>query len=585
MPVQIPQLKRIGPSAPESVGRIDVDLPDGTKAVAQTAGAIENLAQKGLNYAYDLEDQAIDLTATKAASDYEVKYKTELQKAKSIEGDPTDAYTRFDQDSNTWRDEILKNYEGADERTKRKILEKIDRTNLTLRDQRAVSEQLQYATYEKKTTEDAINLRKEGVLGAIELADVKDPDTFLSLEVQLDEIRKLRIDSGRRNRLLTTDEQGNERLTPQLAMQIRKDTSEALENAITTLNASGKTEEAAYLMEKYKDDILADTKTKLVKGNKDSEVKNQALLAVDQVKFMDPEAAMAKLTKIANLEVREKSLEILDAQQRRIQNAKDRAAKETYENLADYVSSKGFVSLAEMKDDETYKRLEGRLKQSQRAALEKLVAAPKNSDEAVKAKVYDLSLGGHFQGMNYADFLHATAGLNQKDRAAFERKWKSDNETTGVEQSKMVSYMGKQLENQLYGAGYLKKDFGKWTPKSDKKRVQAYDEMMIAIESFPPGTSVVEQQKWVREFVAKKIKGEAFTGMSDQPQKFQSAPPPKREAPKTPAKTETSEMTFEEKKAWVVKWQKANPGRIFDPRKKADIEAVAAFAKANKDKQ
>lgn len=567
MPVQIPKLNRTGPAAPESMGQIRADLPDGTRAVEQTVNGLERLGENAIKIENDLEDQAIDLAATRAASDYEVKYKTELTKAKAIEGDPTDAYTKFDADSATWRDEVLKKYESADDRTKRKIQEKIERVNLSLRDQRAVGEQLQYAAFEKKTTDDAVNLRKEGLLGSIELADAKDPDTFLSLEVQLDEIRKLRIESGRRNGLLTVDEKGNERMSPQLQMQIKKDISEGLHDAIVTLNASGKTEEAAYLLDRYKDDILADTKTKLLKGKEESEIKNMALLEVDKVKGLGPEAAMNRIMKIENLQVREKALEVIDAQQRRIENAKERAAKETYEDLAEYVSKKGFVSVAELKDDEVYKRSEGRIKQSQRAALEKLISAPKNSDEEVKAKMYDLSIGGQFQGMSYPDFLHASAGLNQKDRAAFEKKWKSDNETTGVEQSKMVSYMGKQLENQLFAAGYLKKDLGKWTKKSDLKRVQAYDEMMSAIESFPPGTSVIEQQKWLREFVSAKVKGEVFKGLGDQPQKFQSAPPPKRESPKAAAAPAPAEMTREDKLKWISKWQKANPGRIFDPKK------------------
>ncbi len=57
MPIQIPQLKRIDPTEPASVGRIDVNLPDSTKADAQTSRGLVDLGKDAVDYFQKVENK------------------------------------------------------------------------------------------------------------------------------------------------------------------------------------------------------------------------------------------------------------------------------------------------------------------------------------------------------------------------------------------------------------------------------------------------------------------------------------------------------------------------------------------------
>lgn len=588
MAVQIPTLRRVGAPEPQSVGRIDVDLPDVVKPQSVINSAIQNTAEAGIKVMEKAENDAADLAATQASAEFEAKYKTELGKAKLIEGDPTEVYSKFDADEKTWQDEIINKYEGASSKTKEAIRNRIQKTSWSLLDQKEVSRAIQYSKFDTNTTNDSIKLKQDNMLAAAELIDAKNPESLIGLRRAVADIQDIRYGYGSRNGMMIEDEDGNKKPIKTLQLQLKKDLSEGLVNAISTLSAVGKVDEAQMLMDEYKDVLTADAQMKLSKENKSSAINNEALMEIEKVKYLPNDEAMAKLDKIKNLEVREKAQEKLDSRQRRIENAIEREQKATYEGLADYVKGKGFLTVSELEEDPVYRGKRDRLSAKGQKDIEAMIEKPKESNPVVLEAAYNKLFTPEFANMTYPELMATTAGLSEKDKTKFEKKWQDAKEQTAPEQRQMIQYMGKSLERELLRTNIVKSQrSGRGLTKdSIKKKNQIYSDMLTAIESFPPGYSPLQQEKWVKEYVTFHIKEEAATG-SVNPLKFQSAPPAGRGTVTPPTATERKEqatrrvLTPAEKQEAAVAWFAAK-NRTFDAKKGDTIAELTRIYETSK---
>lgn len=577
MAIQLPSLNRISPQGPELSGRIDTNVANSAQATGQIAQSVSGVTNEVADYQEKVEEHAVQVAAIEAANKYEIQYRGALASAKKFQGDPSNIYSKIDEDSQKWQDDIIGENENASPRLQQAIREKITLANSSLRDKQATQHGLQYETYAKNITDSAVGLKAQGVLDSIETVSKDDPKSLIPAQIQIDDIKKLRVEEGRREGLVVTDDKGNENYSPILKMRILKDTSKSLKDAIISLNAAGKTDEAKMMMDKFGDDILSEDKTKLLGDHKDAQLQNKALSAVNDIsyKYKDPVDQMKALDKISDLSVREKAQGILHTQQTRIEQAKEMAGKQTYEDLSNYVRNKKYVTVDEMKSDPFVKQMLGkdRMSQKQIDSLEEQVDAPKRSDVTTRGKMYDLMIKGDLSKMSYGEIQANSTGLNTSDRNKLFARWESDTHQSEPEKKQMITYMGGRLEKELQAAGAISKEFGRYSNSDEVKRTKALDSMMETIDSFPPGTSISEQDKWIRGYATSYLKGEVFKGLP-QSKKFESAPTPKQEAktseaapnPTTAASPQnTRQLTNDEKTQWLVKFRKVN-GRTFSPK-------------------
>lgn len=587
MPVQLPTVNRFAPQAPQTVGRIQTQVPDGSQAfgalteqVAKGAGAVAENFMKA-------EEQAADLTALQASVERNTVEEVELAKLRAIEGDPTEAYAEYDRQYQVREQEFLKKYEGASGLTRSKIQEKLTRSRALLYEKRHVNEASQFSAYAKKTDDSAVSLSQDGMLDASQVLNVEQPDSFLTLRAHIDDIRKTRIEAGRRNGFVSTDENGNERLSPYLVSEIKKDVSTGLQNVIKTLNDAGRVEEANQLLNEYHDDLTAKARTDLISGNKDARINNEALAAVDKIRYLNPEAGLAQINKIQDLSVREKAMDKWDTYQRQIKQQKDRASEQAFEDASEYVrkrqeSGQNLVDINDLHDDKVFKSLVDRMDSKSVSAIEELVEAPKHSNEKALETAYNTMFKGGFAGMSPAQFDRTMHGLSSTDRTMFRSQYVEANKESGAEQSKMVSYMGTQLTKQMQAAGIIKEQNGRYDNKSEIKNTQYYNEMMAIIDTMPPNASIQDQQKAVMSFVNAKLKEEAFTSFGGGTRKMPSAPPASTSAVKgqtmsgTPVPKSKEKPSIdappvrppsrEEKQQMAALWYKTYK-RPFDPSK------------------
>jgi hypothetical protein len=566
----------MGPAGQEPTGRIRTEVPDASRAVAQISGQVEKLGGQVVDYFQKAEDDQVDLTSRVAASEYEQKKKAAMRQAQMFEGDPNEVYQKLRENRDAWENEVNEKYSNVSERTKQAIKERILGVDRTIDDQIAMNYETQLHAWDKKNTDAEIASKKENASWAAETVNINDDASFNRLRVAINEIKDARYKSGTRRGLVSkqVDAEGNaiEESAPSLRYEIKKDASEAIENVVRILHASGKMDEAQKIMDEFKDDILADAKSKLLKHKDEKTIFHKAAVEIQKVRGLDPKKALEHFDRIKDLEVQEKARAMYHTRQVQQEKITEVTTKRAFEEVNDHLrdlekKNRPIRTVDQFRNDPFVSKMMEKdlLTTKQIRDLEKHIEKPEQSNEKVLNNAYEAMFDAQsFANLSYGEMKSLTAGLSEKDANYFEKRWADARSETPSEQSKMITYMGKQLQEQLFEAKKLKKEYGRWTDKSERFRIQEYGEMLKAIETFPPGMSQIEQSKWVKEFVSKRLAGEVFTGLARKPQKFESKPEPKA-TPKPVEDASSRKLEPDEKRKVMEMFYKEN-GRSFNPK-------------------
>ena len=584
MAIQVPQLQRLAPAAPATAGRIETQVADTSVAQATMNKSVTSVLDTGMKVANVMEDNAASLASTRAGLEFGTRYKVELNKLESYKGDPTEAYSKFDEQSAGWENEVSEKYAGASERVRAAVQERIQKTKWELADKRQMNQASQYAKYDQETTDASVKLKIDNALTGIETLDASSPEAFrtsvIPLQMQINGIKDDRLAKGKRDGLVRVDENGNLDPSPQVKEQIRRDVSTVIENSIKTLNAVGKTEEAKALMDEYGDQMTAKDRVELSKGTKESKVTNDSLVLASQFYGLPPDVAMARLEKTnASPEIKEKAQANLSTHFKRLDDMKDLRSKQNFESLATYVGKSTHIDVNELENDEVYKRLSPNMTEKQRESIRQMLEAPKTSDESVKAKAYEKLFNGEFTGMSFADLKDQTRGLSKPDAKVFETAWRTSNDDTQPEKRQQTTYMGTQLRMQMQEAGMIKKNsYGRFENKDEVKFTRVSNKLMDVLQHLPKNASMVDQNKFVRDFVQAELKGQVFEPTPVAP-KLQSAPAAQQGSQLKPAPAVP--VTQEQTAKFMADFSAKN-GRLWNSRNKADMDAFNKFRAGGK---
>ena len=102
MPIQIPQVKRFDAVAPESVGRIETQLPDTSRATQQVQQAASGLLNEAQEYQDRVEKQTAEVEANARTNELDRWYKAKMYGTKDQTGlkyrddNPSPLYDQFD---------------------------------------------------------------------------------------------------------------------------------------------------------------------------------------------------------------------------------------------------------------------------------------------------------------------------------------------------------------------------------------------------------------------------------------------------------------------------------------------------------
>lgn len=565
MAVQVPGLNRFQETAPPSVGRLEVRAPDLQQAIAPQQKAFGNLVEKGADAFLDVIKQKADTEGLKSANEMQTYLNRSLTDAKQSQDDPTHVYQQLDESEEKKFAEIRDRYKDATSETQAAVQDQLLKSRQRFNDNKVSAYSVQNDKYQTTIANDGVKLRQYKMMDDTAHLDVSNPETTIPLDSTLAEIYDLRMKSAVKRG--AAKEIRNEKgdvigfdANPSVKVQIAKDRSEGLYDAINNLTASGDVEGAKFLQDKYKAYLLPDQKIKVEEKTKKAEIEIEAEREFLKVKDLPYDQAFDKLdNNKKNPEIRKKSLANLDTYRRQNQNREDFSSKKNYKYVGNLILERQnggdpFVDVNQMLKDPAVKRTWDNIRDpKQKIALQHMIEQPKDSDPNQVSTAFTKLFNGEFRGMSPDDFNVVISGMSKSDRNKFTNDYKKFNAQTPVQELNQVKTMGTALEKDLDRLDYIKKnpETGRYSDKHRDMLIEAQQELTDTMEKIGQLTPQ-EQLKYVKQFAANKVNGEVFNKEAALPAKrFQGTITPKTKEDVVEANapiTETSKKELE--KAW-----------------------------------
>jgi hypothetical protein len=534
--VQIPQLREIEVQAPDSVGRTNPDVvPDLSRGIERQSRAAIGLGEELVNYSQRIEEQEADTEATNRSNQFEAKYRSllygdgETPGIKFQDGNPTDLYKRFDEQMIEEYNRLT-NDDNLTGRTKELVMKRlVDKAN-QLELQKLTEYGYQQTKYEDQITSTAIDLEKNTLTDSSAFIKPGDEGSFRPFDEAIGRIRATRMRSGMKMGGVVPDENGNSiyindqgepmrvSISQPTNLALRKDLSEGIYDAMDNALKSGNTEVARAMKERYGQYLDPVRKKALADDFEKADLKDKAYAAAADAKRVGVDKALAGL----DPEVRDKALGIIDDDQRRMENIRDRYSKNNYNMLMNHVNKRmrsdaPYSGMSELENDPVFANTIDKIKDAkQKQAIFDSVVIPKQSSDSANQRVNDL-LYGRVPGedvaqMSEEDWELAKSGLNRLDRNRADARRNSMMGETNAQMTSRYKQAGKELADQMIAVGYVKPDdSGKYGGKNQIKKIEAENEFMDYLDSLGTGPmSPKDIKDHARSFALSKKTGEAI---------------------------------------------------------------------------
>lgn len=482
MPIEIPRIQRIEPQSttgrPQQ-GRIQPQVQDSAASITGRTQALGQLGQTGANIYQAVEDEKITQLSREGEREYNTWNKSELNKLKKIEGDPTEAYVNYEKAAKEKEQEILSRNSGLSGRVQRHFKRNMDEVMSGAKLDAQYQRGAQMETYKHNLFESTVALKREQMADKAGYIQAGDPSTYAPLEkVRNDiitEIAKRGIEKQTVEVLpddaesfshswQELDDEGNlktvkVRMSNMAKLRVAKEMSKGLTDSIDAMIAAGQVEAAKEMKQKYASFIDAKNEAKLNRRFKTEDVSASAYSEFDKIRYMNTDQQLNAIDKIRDPEIRDKTLAIKDAHDRRIENARKRKNKVNEDNLTKYVlkNRDKFFGVADLENDPMYKQLVSNMDKKGVDNVRKLVEAPTKSTLKAQTKLRELFLNEDVREMNPEDFAKHIVDLDETDRRA---AWKEfDQKKNGVTEPYISAHRkAKDLLTQtLYAQGLIKR--------------------------------------------------------------------------------------------------------------------------------
>lgn len=561
--IRVPTLQRIQPSAamPQN-DRINVNVQSQANNILKTTNAIGGLIG-GVDEIYTAsEDAKIETISNENELEYSSWKENELQKLRSYEGDPTDAYAQFDIDENEKRKEILGKLENASERVKGHVQSRLDKSIDSQRNGVLKQRGLQQETYENNVFESTVELKRNNMPVVAGYIKKDDPASFSDFDNQISDMRTLVakrgikrgtsyvVEPGAKYDHKFVSEEGEEvfvKMSDIDKQKLAKESSQGVVSSIEVLLANGSTEEAKNIHNIYKGYIDAKSAATLSRKFETQDVKNKAFEIAGSLEGLSFEQQKKELAKVEDYKVKSEVLKIVNTNENRIEQLTKRQQDQNYEALDKVIterqrSKNPYYGLADLENDPKYKLMFDKASAKQQRALEELIISPKEDDPDAEQKVQETLSGQNpdipLTSLTPAKFRELTVGLKASTKSRYTTIFNSLSVETASE--KRATY--KRADQLLYGH-LLSQKFIKGDGKaSDKiKLVQARNKLYDELDRY--GTATINEKQlndFTKSYAESVKKGETFNPPAQ----------PIPQAPKTTAKTEkVKELTPEQEAA------------------------------------
>lgn len=445
MAVQIPRIQRADPSAPQPTGQMNLNIPNMAEANAPvmkaSTKAVQDITELSLRIETEQKKQQAkvwDTKSTDISNQFEMALKDRLHQIKQKDGgDTTKDFTDYDSYAKETYDQIMSDNKDMDPSFNKVLQEKMSTTYGRLSSNRNQLQYEQWYKYENNVTDGSVKIAQDNAFEKSYNLSMNNPQSFLEYESYLSRIEQYRISQGDKNGTLVRGANGEPlHMEGSVGVKIRSDIGDVVINTVTALNAAGKVDEAKKLINDYgakgKKYLNAADESKLISDNNESDVRNQALVRLSEMKDsklnteQDPNwlPTLAQINSTSNSEaVKHQMRGIVDTQSRHLENEKSRRV--------DAIISAEFNRLQEVQNsNEPYLTVSSYMESKQYKNAVKQGVEPKDLKSLTAVieapiKSTNSAISAFNQGIESKDiykwkpskFNQVWSGLNELDRA------------------------------------------------------------------------------------------------------------------------------------------------------------------------
>ena len=537
MPVTIPKLNRIQPTSDSSNGRINVQAQNSASSILSNVESINSTVSAANDVYTNIEDNKIRQEGSKAELEYNGWYNQKLAGLKkNTEGDPTKLYNEFEQEAKEKLDSIMQGYSDVSSRVKDGISTYLGKASKNLQLQMLHQRGMQQEVYDNNIFESSVKLKKDSLATNAGYIKKDDPSSYLFMDQGIADLKtkiaehsiskggaEVLPDDAKEYDYAYRNDQGKIvklKLGDIAKVRMAKETSEGVNAAITSMIASGYTEEAKQAFEKYQPYV--DPKSQLTLKNKFKVEadKSAAFKIVGSIEAKPESEQMKAIEAIQDPQIKSEVLKIKDTNDARREHMRDRREKANFEVLAKNIMQKQssdnpYHGYADLENDPVYKATFDRLDAKGQKAIREMVKAPNETNPKAEIAMQNLIFGldskNSIDTISPEEFAKYTVGLNKADKNKYTNIFNRLRTPTNAQERSTFNMANKLLEDQLFIDGVIERDaFGKFSGEDEMTLRTAKLKLIDALNSNPEKMDMKQMKDFVKDFTSGKIKDRAL---------------------------------------------------------------------------
>lgn len=518
--VPVPQLQRIAPSGdlPQN-DRIRSKARDQSANILNRTNQVAALGERAIKIKTVYEDNKIDSLSSEAKRKYAEWNAEKLGKLKADKSDPTDSYAQYDLEEKAFFDKLISDRPDLNDRVKKGYTANLAGYQSANRVAVLKQRGFQKEVYEHNlfTSDMKINGNEMAInAGNITKGDRTSYIPFDNgLNYIWDQVSKNALRNGTATEVEDdaapsdheyADHQGQRtkvNLKPAAKIQLGKQMTAQVTNAVSVLIASGKHAEARDMMEddKYKIYINGNSKATFEKRLAKGETENKARVALAGIQNKSEEEQMQAIKAIKDPEVKEKASQMKATQINQMNTMRSDRFKKNYNRLAGHVIDRmsgpnPFYGLSDLQADKTYQATWENLDPAGKTAILDLINPPKTSKPKDIEKVQDRLFKDQFKGMDPMEFSQLVSPLSESERKRYRKTYEKTNtpSSSGSSFSARLNFGNKLIEDTLVDLGDFKLSGKTLDQKSRKLKAEVrreYADYLLGFETMPTEREIV----------------------------------------------------------------------------------------------
>jgi hypothetical protein len=410
MAIQLPKIDATGPVGAADAPRLDAHPLNTEGPMQMQQQALEGVGKEVVKYHDQIVNQEADNTATDADNKFQDWHKKALYGDPSKgttgllyqEGDPKVLYNQFNKEAQDKLDELStapkdQDWSGV---TQNVVNRRLNKRAEQLHDESLTAYGNQKFQYDKTLMATNVDFAQKAMPLASAQVDPDHPETFGPLQAKIEDIKQPIIQHALQYGGAVKDADGNTVITPAIKQAVSKAVSDGLYNTIDNLYKSGDDQsikQADAIKEQFADQMDPFHKGQLKDSHRNAIVEQQANKLAGQLDGK-PLSQVLDGLKDAEPEVKRKTLQYIADNRQKIESLRTLQEKDNYRAAYQRVDAltqqNPSITQSDIENDQTYKRLIGKVNPIQKKALAGVVDPPPKTDPAAFARLQNVLQGG-----------------------------------------------------------------------------------------------------------------------------------------------------------------------------------------------